>query len=91
MGLSGVSHFLKSSVDMAVIKFVVAAYVSDLALERVICPFYATGPLFRDSRTSVFHLELCRNRHNFCIFQHNSGVYSILQFPNCPAPCQTLI
>ncbi len=47
MGLSGVSHFLKSSVDMAVIKFVVAAYVSDLALERVICPFYATG-LFVD-------------------------------------------
>lgn len=43
MGLSGVSHFLKSSIDVAVIKFVVATDVHGRATERFIRPFYAAS------------------------------------------------
>lgn len=50
MGLSGVSHFLKSSIDVAVIKFVVAADVHGRATERFICPLHATGFLVDVSR-----------------------------------------
>lgn len=43
MGLSGVSHFLKSSIDVAIIKFVVATDVHGRATERFIRPFYAAS------------------------------------------------
>lgn len=41
MGLSGVSHFLKSSIDVAVIKFVIPADVNGRAGEGLIGPLDA--------------------------------------------------
>lgn len=42
MAFCGISHFSQCLVDMAVVVLVIAADISDLALECVICPFHAT-------------------------------------------------
>ncbi|EPM42968.1 hypothetical protein A262_28862 [Pseudomonas syringae pv. actinidiae ICMP 19073] len=57
MRRGSISHFLKSSVDVAVIKFMVAANVGDVAAKRFIGPLHAPC-LFIDITTEDYQVDM---------------------------------
>jgi hypothetical protein len=57
MRRGSISHFLKSSVNVPVIKFMVAANVDDVAAKRLIGPLHAPC-LFIDITTEDYQVDM---------------------------------